>query len=88
MLLDIWDFDTERGYDILTLGEDDDSFATGSIIAKLSGIVLLKRFFSLGDRMWITFTSDKTGSRRGFFIVISELVESDFTGIYGRFGLF
>ena len=71
------EFDLEEQYDFLTIGEGLD--AGEDIVIRLTGFNNLRKFASKGSTMWISFTTDSTGSGIGFRLGISHT--SDLEGI-------
>ncbi|XP_072022253.1 uncharacterized protein [Amphiura filiformis] len=72
IVIDIMDFDLERNYDFLIIGDGEDPSDAESTIATLTGMVKIRRIVSLEHQIWIKFVSDRTGTRRGFDIHIRD----------------
>ncbi|XP_072032866.1 enteropeptidase-like [Amphiura filiformis] len=71
--VDIMDFELERGYDRVIIGYGEYSTDKASRIADLTGIVKLRRLVSMQAKLWIQFNTDRTGTRRGFDMILSEI---------------
>ena len=70
--VDILDFELERGYDFMIVGNGDESTDKNSRITdKLTGKIKLKRLVSSGSKLWIEFHTDRTGLSRGFDILLT-----------------
>ena len=72
IIVDVLYFELERGYDFLIMGSGDNPSDIASTIGRLTGIIKIRRFASVGDIMWFKFVSDRTGTTRGFDINVSE----------------
>lgn len=72
LLVDILDFELERGYDFLEFGNGEGSSDSESMIARLTGTTKIRRLILLTSKMWIKFITDRTGTRRGFNVHFRE----------------
>ena len=61
-------FDLERGYDFLYIGNGDDSTDESSLIYDFTGVLSLRLLASKGVALWLVFDSDRSGTRQGFHI--------------------
>ncbi|XP_072046305.1 CUB and sushi domain-containing protein 3-like [Amphiura filiformis] len=75
LVLEILDFDLERGYDYLTIGTGDIPSDFGSRVASLTGVVKLKVLTFQDGILWTVFKTDSTGSRTGFAIQLLQNIE-------------
>ena len=80
ILIAIIDFEMERGYDFVIIGEGEDPSDASTRIARLTGTIKLRRMTSQGAELWIQVVSDRTGTRRGFHFRIQHTY--DITGLY------
>ncbi|XP_072018523.1 CUB and sushi domain-containing protein 3-like [Amphiura filiformis] len=71
IVIAILDFQMERGYDFLTIGNGEDSTSRASIVAKLTGDIKLRTISSSRLSMWLQVAADRTGTGKGFNIEIS-----------------
>ena len=81
ILVTILDFELERGYDHVIVGNGHVPSDQFSRIAALTGVVKLRTLVSSHWKTWIELKTDRTGTRRGFDMLLSEI---DFEGINGR----
>ncbi|XP_070564553.1 cubilin-like [Ptychodera flava] len=93
ILITIVDFETEVGFDWVTMGTGHNSTNTKSVFKYLSGSVDLLPFDANSNKMWMTFTADYSGTRRGFNITFQELKSLDCGGTFrippgGHVGIF
>ncbi len=75
LILNILDFDLERGYDYLTIGIGDNPSNVASRVASLTGLVKLKAVTFLDGHLWMELNTDSTGSRIGFVIQLIQNIE-------------
>ncbi|XP_070570521.1 CUB and sushi domain-containing protein 1-like [Ptychodera flava] len=66
ILVEHWDFETERNFDLYSAGHGKEPLKNTSEIWEHSGFDLPEDFGSVGNSVWITFTSDYVVSARGF----------------------
>ncbi|XP_077981826.1 cubilin-like [Glandiceps talaboti] len=73
------DFETETCHDWLVLGNGLDHTDLTTSDLSLSGSLSPDPYESHGDRMWLTFTTDYSVTRRGFNLVLTEIDDSEKT---------
>ncbi|XP_070570522.1 CUB and sushi domain-containing protein 1-like [Ptychodera flava] len=66
ILVEHWDFETERNFDLYSAGHGKQPSKNTSEIWEHSGFELPEDFSSVGGSVWITFTSDYVVSAKGF----------------------
>ena len=72
LLVDILDFELERGYDFLEFGNFEEFSDRESIMARLTGTTKISRLTLAASKMWIKFVTDRTGTGRGFNVHLRE----------------
>ena len=80
ILVRIHQFSIERGYDFLTVGEGDDASNQESIVARLTGVLKLRALMSLGDKLWMQFVTDSSGTDAGFQLFLDN-TDRNMTGL-------
>ena len=82
ILVRILFFDTEEGYDFLLIGEGDNPADWDSMLAKLTGKSKLRTLLSSKSQLWLTFTTDSSGTATGYEVEINvianDLLDSRF----------
>ncbi len=71
IVISIFEFEMERGYDFLTIGNGRDSTSSASVVARLTGRIKLRTITSSHLTMWIQVTTDRTGGGTGFNLELS-----------------
>ena len=61
-------FELERGYDFLHIGNGYDSTDESSLKYDFTGVLSLRLLASTGVAVWMVFDSDKSGTGQGFHI--------------------
>ncbi len=62
----------EDNYDFMTIGEGDYSSNDNSVIAKLTGEILIRHLASNNSAMWIMFVTDDSWSNSGFSVQLQQ----------------
>ncbi|XP_077864850.1 cubilin-like [Saccoglossus kowalevskii] len=93
ILIDIIDFETEAGFDWVTMGIGADPSEKKSTFKLLTGVVYLAPFDANSNQMWMTFTSDHSNVAKGFNITFQDIRSVDCGGSYtippdGHVGIF
>ena len=78
ILVQVHEFILERGFDYLTIGNGD--MPGEDTVGRLTGEIKLRLFTSAKEKLWMKFTTDKTGSMPGFRLLISEIKSSEKSG--------
>ena len=73
ILVRILFFDTEEGYDFLLIGEGDNPADWDSMLAKLTGKSKLRTLLSSKSQLWLTFTTDSSGTATGYEVEINVI---------------
>ena len=73
ILVRILFFDTEEGYDFLLIGEGNNPTDWDSILAKLTGKSKLRTLLSSESQLWLTFTTDSSGTATGYEVEINVI---------------
>ncbi|XP_070564554.1 cubilin-like [Ptychodera flava] len=71
-------FDTEYCHDYFEVGNGANHMELSTSIVRVSGDYSSEppnSVTSIGDRVWVTFTSDYSGTRQGFYVMLSEITE-------------
>ncbi|XP_077864845.1 bone morphogenetic protein 1-like [Saccoglossus kowalevskii] len=71
------DFQTEKGFDWLDIGDGDDATDLTSRIRHESGHEVPIPVYVEDDKVWIKFTSDDTINYRGFLLMLVERNDTD-----------
>ena len=72
IIVNIVNFDLERGYDFLTIGTGEVETDHTSRVASLTGVVKLKVLYFDDGILWMRFQTDSTGSSTGFMIQLLQ----------------
>lgn len=73
--VEIIDFEMERGYDFLILGDGVVSVDGKSTLATLTGTIKLNSLSSGGSTLWIKVATDRTGTSKGFRLELKQLTD-------------
>ena len=76
----IIEFQTEKGYDFLTIGNGKET-TPESKVATLSGTIKIRRVTTMTADAWLQMTSDSSGSAGGFLLKLNHVAN-----IEGKFG--
>lgn len=82
LIVEILDFDLERGYDFLEIGYNDETGNPMPSVASLTGSIKLRMLVFDHGYIWMAFRSDSTGSAEGFALRLiqnmKEVTSGDF----------
>ena len=74
----IVEFSIERGFDFLEIGNGD--VIGRNVIGHLTGDIKLRSFTSIGKKLWMELTTDKTGTWKGFKLLFYEISPTQVSG--------
>ena len=72
IIVNILDFDVERGYEFLTIGTGEVATDHASRVASFTGVVKLKVLHFDDGILWMRFQTDSTGSSSGFMMQLLQ----------------
>ena len=78
IVLRIKNFDLERGFDELTIGDGNE--AGNNKIARLTGQVKVRTVTSRSPIMWMMMSTDNTGQMSGFYFEIHQIPFGEVNG--------
>ena len=81
ILVSVFAFDVERGYDFFMIGNTHNVENTSTTIALLTGVIKLRTLTSTGSQLWMRFKSDRSGRRQGFVLQLKGLPHFNGTGL-------
>ena len=73
LLVRIYHFDLEEGFDFLFIGYGDNPSDSSSILAGLTGTPKLRALTSLDNHVWFSFITDASGIASGYRINVTRI---------------
>ena len=73
LVVRIYHFDLEDGFDFLFIGYGDNPSDSSSILAKLTGTPKLRALTSLDNHVWFSFITDASGIASGYSINVTRI---------------
>ena len=70
IVINVLEFNVERGYDFLTIGYGRNT-SSGSEVARLTGSSVIRMIVISGSAVWLRFVSDYTGVNYGYMLYIT-----------------